>query len=405
MPPPSLAVLPREARLVLLTSAGPTSDSDAEIRRLLSDDVEWTRVFGIALQQRATMPVWRRLSAVAADMIPDPVAGPLRRSAMVASFQQLHLRDRLVEVLRTLDGMGIRVLVLKGAALALTVYRSFEDRPMGDIDLLVDPEHAVRAQDALVQLGWQTTSDEVLDEFYREHQHLPALRDPSGTGVQVEVHTELFFQGHPFAFPVAALWRDSRRVPFASAVATVPSADHVLLHLCLHFAWSHMAQHGAWRTFRDLHAIAAAGDIDWDAFCRTARETRGVTACYWTLRLAAELTGFAVPADVLRRLAPPGTEALRALLARHFAMAVVPLSNVGCPSARMSKWMWEAALRPRWSGHGAVRPWMREEVARNAFLKGEAVRGVAKVRGQLRLLGTWRQYLGALLPTTAPIRR
>jgi hypothetical protein len=391
----SSSALSPEARVVLLTAAGPECDPD--IRRWLAGDIEWRRLFGLALQERASMPVWRRLSALVPDDIPAEIAQPLRRSAMVSSFKQLHLEARLGESVQALRDAGIRVLLLKGAALALTVYRSFEERPMGDLDLLVDAEHASRAQTILQGLGWLAEDGGSAARFYEQHQHLAPLLDPSGTGVKLEVHTELFFQGHPFALDTKQLWQHAREIPLGAGTVAVPSDTHALLHLCVHFAWSHMAMHGAWRTFRDLHAMQQAGSIEWDLLCRTAEEARAGTACYWTLRLARDLAGFPAPERVLQRLAPPLPRPAREIVARHLGTIVLPASSAGCPSTRMVKWMWEAAIRPRRSGHGAVRPWSREEVAVETFSHGPAARGRDKVRLHLRKLSLWRRYLASLL--------
>jgi hypothetical protein len=74
---------------------------------------------------------------------------------------------------------------------------------------------------------------------------------------------------------------------------------------------------GGWRAFRDVNALARSGDWSWPEFVDLARDSRGATSCYWTLRLARGLAGAPIPDDVLRafrrdvslpylRLLPPG---------------------------------------------------------------------------------------------------
>jgi hypothetical protein len=384
-----------------LTAAGP--EQDAELSRWLQHPLDWNRLLGIAAHQKATLPVRRRICALAPGRIPAAIADPLRRSALVSSFRQSHLRDRLAAAVATLQDAGIPVLLLKGAALALTVYDSFDDRPMGDLDLLVDAADAWRAQELLLGAGWKRIAGQPGDEAYQVHQHLPPLEDASGTGFGLELHTDLFSRGHPFVFSTASLWEDARYVRLGSRSVAVPSVTHALLHLCVHFAWSHMARQGAWRAFRDLHALQASGAIEWDAFVHAAREARAATACYWTLRLARDLAGLAVPASVLQALAPPSGRRSLEVLARHLSAGVVELES-DCPSVWASKRMWEAAIRPRWSGHGAQRPWQHSEAFGSAMRTEEPVRGIGKLRVHLGKLARWRRYLVTLLrpPMQAP---
>lgn len=84
---------------------------------------------------------------------------------------------------------AIDVLVLKGAALAHTVYPEIGLRPMRDIDLLVRPEQAQQAQDLLIAEGFTVSNGPRPDD----HFHLPALyKKAAGITVCIELHTGFF---------------------------------------------------------------------------------------------------------------------------------------------------------------------------------------------------------------------
>jgi hypothetical protein len=180
--------------------------------------------------------------------------------------------------------------------------------------------------------------------------------------------------------------------------ALVPHPEHQLLHCCLHFAWSHGMHSGAWRTFRDVAAITRTAVIDWDRFVALAHSTRGASCCYWTFDLARALTGVTtIPEEALRQLRSPVPRLGQERLRRHLAIMLVGL-GAGSPSVRLDRLIWETAIAPAASGHGASRPWDGEE----RWLTGEAlaVGGAAhprRLRAGLHRLAAYTRYLRTML--------
>lgn len=400
----TLSMLSPEAELLLLTSAesgegggdaGASAPGERRIRELLGGELDWEKLGWLAERERAAPVLWGHLQTM--ERLPGalpPQAAHLQRLAMVSEFRMLHLEQRLAESLAALSRAGIQVMLLKGAALALTVYGSFVRRPMVDVDLLVHEGDAERARDVLLGAGWVSSGQEELEGFYKGHHHLPPLVDGRGLEVQLELHTGLFFEGNPFRFPVADIWRRAVPVTVRGRRAWVPSTQDQLLHLCLHFAWSHMLNSGAWRTFRDLRALIDAGDVRWDEFVALARESRGASCCYWTLRLAKDLVGVPVPGEVLDALRPPLSPSALERVERHFIYHLLPTEAL-CPSVFMARAMWRAGVRPRWSGHGGVRPWDRNE---ELLVGGRRPDSVARrALDQLRNMRGWARYVKSVL--------
>ncbi len=402
----TLSNLSPEAELLLLTAgSAPVAASDGapawnavgarRIRELLHGDLDWEKLGWLAERERAAPVLWGHLQAIekAPGKLP-PQASHLQRLAMVSEFRMMHLEQRLADSLEALSDAGIDVMLLKGAALALTVYGSFVRRPMIDVDVLVHEDEALRARDVLIGNGWVSTEMEEFESFYRRHHHLPTLVDGRGLDMQLEVHTGLFFEGNPFDFPMADLWRRAVPVTVRGRRAYVPSRQDQLLHLCLHFAWSHMMSSGAWRTFRDLRALMDAGDLDWNEFVMLARKSRGASCCYWTLRLAHDLVGVPVPKSVLDALRPPMTDSMLDRVERHFVYNLLP-SEVLCPSVFVARTMWRLGVRPRWSGHGSVRPWDRNEELLVGGIHPDSLG--RRALNQLRNVKGWSRYVRSVL--------
>ncbi len=404
----TLSALSPEAELLLLTAGsagvglGPSngtgraaSPGAQRIRELLLGPLDWEKLGWLAERERAAPVLWGLLQEIqgSSGALPEEAAH-LQRLAMVSEFRMMHLEQRLADSLEALSEAGIDVMLLKGAALAMTVYGSFARRPMVDVDILVHVDEALRARDVLLGDGWISTETDELESFYRRHHHLPTLVDGRGMDTQLELHTGLFFEGNPFDFPMADLWRRAVPLTAGGRRVFVPSQQDQLLHLCLHFAWSHMMSSGAWRTFRDIRALMAAGEPDWDAFVALARKSRGGSCCYWTLRLAHDLVDVRIPAEVLASLRPPLSDAMLARVERHFAYTLLPF-EVPCPSVFVARSMWRLGVRPRWSGHGSVLPWERNEDLLPGGSRPDSF--ARRALNQLRNVKGWSRYVRSVV--------
>ena len=69
--------------------------------------------------------------------------------------------NALARVIEHLNAHGIPNILLKGVALALTLYKNEALRPMGDVDLLVRWDDVPRTVELLRELGYTTPIPEV----------------------------------------------------------------------------------------------------------------------------------------------------------------------------------------------------------------------------------------------------
>jgi hypothetical protein len=351
--------LARESAVLALTAAGPTGEP--ALLPLLAQSVDWEKVVSLATRERAVGPFARDLRRIGSGTVPRPVLERLGRMGLVTEFQLASLHDRLGKLLALLARHDIDALLLKGAGLAYSAYSSLEERPMGDIDLLVHPDVADRAWKLAVENGWRRRKDVAEERSYEDHQHLSPLEDADGLQIGLEIHIALFTQQAPFTLPASGLWERARRITVAGAPALVPSAEDQLLHAALHFAWSHEMTFGAWRTLRDVERIVATDTLNWTEVVARARAVGGGTCCYWTLRLARDLAGVTVPAAVLDALSPRLPEPVLHRLTCYFSQQALPTPGAVINSVSLSRALWSLAIRPRSQGHGASRPWLDTE--------------------------------------------
>lgn len=379
-----------EVRL-LLFAAGPPA-ADAAIHALInSGEINWESLLDAADAERATAILWRRIrNSLPPDLRPA-VRARFERSALVADFTSSYMEQRAGETLSALASIGIVGVLLKGAALAETVYGSYFERPMGDIDLLVEPTQAQAAWRLAQSSGWQWDAARYPLANYERHAHLPPLQDSKGGILRLELHSSLFVAGSPFPLSERELRERGREITVGhgAARAVVPCREHLLLHTCVHFAWSHMLSFGAWRSFRDVVALASAG-IDWGFFEAEVQRNRAASSAYWTLHLAKRLASADVPSDTIHRLARSTDSMARGLTERHLEGELFS-GQPECPSVSLRRLLWEAAIRPGRSSHGSARPWNLDDVGG----VGEVAR--RGVHERLTQIGATVRYLRRLV--------
>lgn len=319
-------------------------------------DTDWSALVQLAVRENAVIALRDHCLRLGPGSVSATWALRMALLSLDIERRMREARRRLEELLVGLNQAGIEPVVLKGAALAETVYGSWTERPMSDIDLLLDPSELDRARAIAMRFGWSSDDSVPSEAGYAEHHHLPPLVDDAGSGLRLELHRSVFPTGHPFAVTSQQIAEASRRIAVGAGWARVMESHQHLVHVAIHFVWSHEVRSGAWRAFRDLAALMRSGSIDAGALMHTAREWRASSCLYWLLHLARSLAGVSVSEEMLRRLRPRRSAVVLSGLARHFTATLVHVDE-RCPSIRLNRYLWTAAIRPLRYGHGAARPW------------------------------------------------
>jgi hypothetical protein len=200
------------------------------------------------------------LSAGVLAALPSDARAALREALEGATAKNALLVAEGCALQRALASAGIPSLALKGTALVAAHYPSPGGRHVGDLDLLVAPERAGEALEALRALGCFPSPDDVghdgrpLGPGHHPH-HLPPLETPGG--VSCELHFDL--PGGRGA-TYAELHARSREFSWGGSHLRVPGVDDLLGIACVHVLGSHgddprfLPRHLA-----DLAVLTAAG--------------------------------------------------------------------------------------------------------------------------------------------------
>jgi hypothetical protein len=159
---------------------------------------EWSNLLYF-LQAHWIIPfVYRKIGCLPHECLPpETITDEMRQVFLVSCVRSLHMERQLQEIIEAFREQDVQVLVLRGPALAFSLYEDPAMRPSGDLDLLVLPEQVVQARDILESLGYTCLARrfETARDFFREecfiHQENPGNKFP------VDLHW-VHWELHPF---------------------------------------------------------------------------------------------------------------------------------------------------------------------------------------------------------------
>lgn len=244
-----------EFRLFCLALRRPRrADDMAEMRRLAAAGLRCDTLVRGARRHRVAAILLQGLQACGTPHLPDDVATRLRKLGMANARRSLAQIAELRRLTQLFAAAGIRVLVLKGAALAAQLYGDPGARVVRDIDLLVDPDQFACAQDVLAAAGYRQRPDLRSPRQYAAY--LRSIKDleyvHAATGSLVELHHRLLANPNLLSVPFAVLWDEREELELSGGVVATLSRRRLPLYLC-----AHGADHG-WARVHWLMDFAAA---------------------------------------------------------------------------------------------------------------------------------------------------
>lgn len=255
--------------------------------------------------------------------LPGEVREWLIRWAHFEAAREMLAGEWIGGLLGELASRGVPALILKGTALAYSIYRHPHLRPRADIDLLVPVDRRDGARDALAALGYAFPN--AVSGRLVSAEFSGTRTDRHGVTRVVDVHWRLSnAQGFARALRFEELLGRSIPLPELSPRACGPAPIDALLIGCMHrVAHRHADYWFGERAHRgdrliwlyDLHLLAQGLDeAGWTEFCNRAAACGQRAVCLDGLRRAHALLGTHVPAPVARRLETGGREVTSAYL-------------------------------------------------------------------------------------------
>jgi hypothetical protein len=224
--------------------------------------------------------------------------------------QRIHTATRhirIAELLQRIDERGradgIAAVALKGAALHAIGLYAIGERPMADIDLLVQPKDAERMARLLESLGFYQACASWKERVFTPmvERAVSGLGEHSNNNVKIELH-ERICEKLPWritdvtdcVFPTQA----------HPGVNAYPSTASLMIHLLLHAAGAMAFQALRLLQLHDLAQLSSRmTEADWDEVLAHSRRGGRLWWAFPPLNLASRYFSSRIPSRVLAALA------------------------------------------------------------------------------------------------------
>jgi hypothetical protein len=296
-------VPPRDPNLraALLTIASACHDP-----RPLPPVTDWAALVE-ATEAHGLLPLAQ--GVIQASACPELIKTSIRANAARRAIRFALQERQHAAVLNALAVAGVETIVLKGPALARTIYPSPSLRQSGDLDVLVHQEDWLTTHEALLAEGyWSVQPLSAPPPKVAEHKAYYHTQYWSTDGSHfVEVHYDLWWYGLRPANG-DQFWKRAVPLAIGEAPTRMVSAEDMLLHLCIH-----LHHHGYNRLiwFTDLALVLRKYEqLDWAYLVQTARAEGLGIFVYYSLHYLEKLLAVAAPRWVLDALRPGPMQSL-----------------------------------------------------------------------------------------------
>jgi hypothetical protein len=317
----ALHTIKRECRAVMLHLSMPSPD-DLICSALRNEHPSWFCDLGDddaigALRQRAGMHGVEALlhSHLNSTAWPASLRQALRDVAVQQAMWELRHQQLLAQTLAALHGAGIEPVLIKGSALAYSLYLNPVLRTRGDTDLIIRTGDKQRVHDTLLALGYERHLG-VSGEFVSYQASYTKVAD--GGSHTLDLHwkinnSELLSK----LFTYDELRASAEPLPKLSSHAWGASRVHALLLACMHrsthkqnpYYVDGVAVYEGNRLIwlYDIHLLAQClTEQEWQQFCDFAQRKQLRAVCLDGMRQASGCFHTHYPEQVVAALARPG---------------------------------------------------------------------------------------------------
>ena len=214
-----------------------------DVREPFGKAVEWDRLLEDAQISGIGPLLYHILREADVDgLLPGWVMSKLEMEYYSALTHNIFYYRELSDILSSFQRSGVQAIILKGMALAETLYPDISLRPFGDMDLLIRDQDLPRAESELQRLGYEKYVEEFRQGYGREFEKYFAYVKRGSVNVYVDLHTCLLRVAdaqradNPL-FPSDkenGFWDRAVVAQIGENTGLVLSPEDTVLHLCVH---------------------------------------------------------------------------------------------------------------------------------------------------------------------------
>ena len=186
---------------------------------------------------------WTLGQSGALEKVPLATRQTLAETNRQQTLRALAVQRELLLLHRLLEEAVIAHVFLKGAYLAQVTYPHPALRPMRDLDVVVHPQDAERAHEALVVAGYTPlkAAPGMIAAYVEQQKHLPGLISPSRK-ITIELHVHVDQPGGVLAGLDAFMNITTHKL--GGEMLPFMDPTDLLIHLCVHAANFHGFNNG-----------------------------------------------------------------------------------------------------------------------------------------------------------------
>ena len=206
---------------------------------------------------------------------------------------QLLFRD-LTTVVQSLHLENINVLLLKGAALTLQLYKDYGLRPMSDIDILIPNKHVKDAINVIEQNGWKPKNPIIgHNPLYHATEFI------NSKGNELDLHWQVLYLDATKDYE-DTYWKRSDEILLANVLVKVPSLTDQLIQACIHgYRWD---PYPPLRWIVDSYFILQTSNIDWGYLVDHSKQLGASIFMSHALKYLKDEYHLAIPESVIEAI-------------------------------------------------------------------------------------------------------
>lgn len=286
-------------------------DGDAGSAPIALGEQEWEQVLGRLKNNRITGLALAGAEAGWLELTDEQTSGLLEAHG-TAMLVPLAVERGLLELATELHAENVEFVVLKGPALAHTVYPDPSWRYFGDLDLLVRGVDWQKATTLLERLGYRRALPEPRGGFDQRFGKAAEFRRPSG--IEVDLHRTLVVGPFGLWIEPEALFESTTELPLWHRAFRRLDDTMLQIHACMHASLGSMTPLKV--PVRDVAQVAHNAHVDWDALAERAARWNLRAVVRHALETASETLEIGFPAGAERLMAQaPSRREVRALRA------------------------------------------------------------------------------------------
>lgn len=284
-----------------------SKNNQSEIRKLVNNSLDWDYLVQISKVHDLAPLLYYHLHRIDHEhRIPQPIMDQLHNIYYSNLAHNILLSNELNKILNVFEKKRIPVVVLRGLALAQTIYKNIALRSTIDIDLLVQKKDLSRVVRALLELKFTSPQfGSVTKEYSTE---LCFFRRTGSEGkyrptIYIDVHQDITSSirlKRIIKTDTEGVIRRAHPVKVKDVNMLVIAPEDLILHLILRHCFERLIR------LCDIAEVIKLkkSELNWQSLVQKAKESRISSIMYYTLWYARQLLEASVPEYVFKKLMP-----------------------------------------------------------------------------------------------------